>query len=116
MLSSHGASTNGFEYPLATLEHLMPFNVLRRTVLETVPVYPTWVTLLYFYATFEEHLEHTHKVLRRLREHGGKLKPRNCELFKRKIKFLGHDKKKGYSLIHPVLNQSLASETLPQIQ
>lgn len=64
--------------------------------------------IIIFSATFEEHLEHTRKVLRRLREHGVKLKPRKCELFRRKVKFLGRVvSEEGYTLdpssIKPVL-------------
>ena len=44
---------------------------------ETVCV-PYLDDIIIFSATFEEHIENTSKVLRRLREHGVKLKPRKC--------------------------------------
>lgn len=64
--------------------------------------------VIIFSATFEEHIEHTRKVLRRLREHGVKLKPRKCNLFKREVVFLGRVvSEEGYKLdpsnIKPVL-------------
>ena len=45
--------------------------------------------IIIFSATFEDHIENTRKVLRRLKEYGVKLKPQKCKLFKRKVTFLG---------------------------
>ena len=64
--------------------------------------------IIIFSTTFEEHIENTHRVLRRLREHGVKLKPRKCKLFKREVTFLGRVvSEEGYKLdpssIKPVL-------------
>jgi hypothetical protein len=39
--------------------------------------------------TFSEQLHHLQQVLQRLKEHGVKLKPKKCELFKREVTFLG---------------------------
>ena len=39
--------------------------------------------------SFQDHIDHLRRVLRRLREHGVKLKPRKCKLFKREVNFLG---------------------------
>lgn len=45
--------------------------------------------VIVFSHTFEEHVEHIRAVLRRLREHGVKLKPRKCRLFRSEIVCLG---------------------------
>ena len=45
--------------------------------------------IIVFSKTFEDHLQNLQKVLRRLREHGVKLKPRKCKLFRKEVNFLG---------------------------
>ena len=45
--------------------------------------------LIVFSSNFEEHLINLSKVLKRLREHGVKLKPRKCKLLCNEVNFLG---------------------------
>ena len=40
--------------------------------------------------TFEEHIEKRQAVFQPLHEHGLKLKPSKCELFRRHVVYLGH--------------------------
>lgn len=49
--------------------------------------------------TFDDHLQDMRAVLRRYQEHGVKLTPRKCEVFKNKVKFLGKIvSKEGYTM------------------
>lgn len=40
--------------------------------------------------SFEDHVSHIRTVLQKYQKHGVKLSPRKCEVFKRKVRFLGH--------------------------
>ena len=62
-----------------------------------------------FSKTFDGHLENLRKVLQRLREHGVKLKPRKCNMFRKEVNFLGRIiSLEGYKLdpesIKPILH------------
>ena len=78
--------------------------------------------IIIFSASFEEHVEHTRKVLRRLREHGVKLKPRKYKLFKKEVVFLGRVvSEEGYKLdpssIKPVLSlRESSSKTINEVR
>ena len=45
--------------------------------------------VIVFSQSFDEHIEHLRKVLRRLKNHGVKLKAKKCKLFKPEVSFLG---------------------------
>ena len=49
--------------------------------------------------TFDEHIQDVQQVLRRLQEHGIKLKPSKCKLFQQHVRYLGRVfSSDGYSL------------------
>eukprot|EP00794_Sanderia_malayensis_P013146 gene13146-14497_t len=52
-------------------------------------VIPYLDDLIVFSKSFEDHVKHVRIVLRRLKEHGIKLKQKKCDLFKREVRFLG---------------------------
>jgi len=45
--------------------------------------------IIVFSQSFEEHVEHIRTVLQRMRQHGTKLKPRKCRLFRKEVSCLG---------------------------
>uniref|UniRef100_H3B3V0 ribonuclease H n=1 Tax=Latimeria chalumnae TaxID=7897 RepID=H3B3V0_LATCH len=50
-------------------------------------------------SNFEQHVKHVQTVLQRYQQHGVKLTARKCELFKRKVRFLGRMvSEEGYTM------------------
>ena len=78
--------------------------------------------VIVFSSTFEGHLENLKKVLRRLRQHGVKLKPRKCKIFRRQVNFLGRIvSAEGYKLdpdsIAPIVNlQKTTPKTVDDVR
>ena len=45
--------------------------------------------IIVYSRTFDSHLDSLRRVIKRLREHGVKLKPRKCNMFRQEVNFLG---------------------------
>ena len=64
-------------------------------------LYPLFGCCDRFSKTFDGHSENLRKVLQRLREHGVKLKPRKCNMFRKEVNFVGRIiSPEGYKLDH----------------
>ena len=68
--------------------------------------------VIIFSSTFEEHLSNFHNFLKRLWEHGVKLKPQKCKLMRKKKSISCEElfQKENTNLIPKVLSQSQASK------
>jgi hypothetical protein len=69
--------------------------------------------IIVFNSNFNDHIEHLRKVFQHLKEHGVKLKPKKCNMFKREVVFLGRVVSgEGYKLdpstVAPILRLTTA--------
>ena len=69
-----------------------------------------------FSPTFNDHVQHLRQVFQRSKEHGVKLKPKKCTMFKKEVIFLGRVvSKDGYQLDpSTIASLSRLKETPPQ--
>ena len=78
--------------------------------------------IIVYSRTFDSHLDSLRRVLKRLREHGVKLKPRKCNMFRQEVNFLGRIiYPEGYKLdpesIKPILHlQNSTSQTVGDVR
>ena len=71
----------------ATFQRLMT-KIFRNDILRILIVYLDDIVI--YSENFEDHLQSLDLVFGKLQEHGLKLKPEKCELFKSEVKYLGH--------------------------
>ena len=77
---------------------------------------PNLDDVIVFSKAFEEYIDNLRKVLQRLRDHGEKLKPCKCKIYKQQVTFLGRIvSKEGYRLdsnsIIPLLHSQKTTPT-----
>ena len=70
--------------------------------------------IVIFSNTFEEHVEKLQAVFKRLQEHGLKLKPSKCELFRSQVVYLGHVVSREGIQTDPSKIEALKSWPIPQ--
>ena len=70
--------------------------------------------IVIFSKTFEEHMEKLKAVFQRLHEHGLKLKPSKCELFRSQVVYLGHVVSKEGIHTDPAKIEAVQNWPVPQ--
>ena len=69
---------------------------------------PYFDDVIVFSSSFKDHIDHLRRVLRCLREHGVKSKPKKCNLLKKEVTFLGRIvSKNGYKLDPSTIDSAL---------